>query len=319
MFSKKVTIFGRQVSAVLLALVAISGLASAGLLTIYGRITATVAAQQAIKLDGTVCNNEYSTCTVSDYITELAPGGEKFCFEHHLKNDASISANVNLNNICAPDCTGITIAYYNSFGTEGPWHSYGDVNATITKEDLSEYIKWTVHINTEGPHYGVGLVLANLEDQQHPFQIWMNNQPQNQVWQTQILHLNEVPCWNAVPVLCPSGVCPNGITATPIGPYDPTNKDFTITVPKSLLGGIGATFKWAMHVETTNQGYYPSTWPNDWCGPISEYEQESTIGTQISNPLTLQSSELKDFYTCYNFAINIKPDTYTITTDIVPV
>jgi len=317
----QVTILGKTIPVVAVALLLIAGLASAGLLAIYGRVTATVTTAQAVKLDGYTCNADYSTCTVSDTIGEAAPGGEKFCFEHVLNNGASVAANVNFGTTCTAqttgDCGGVSWSFYNSFGTVGPFSTSGDVLATITKEDLSQSIKWTIHINTSTTeHYGVGLVLANLKDPQHPFQVWMNNG--NAKWQSQTLDLNlGATCWNTPVVDCPSGVCPNGINATPSA-YSALNPDFTITVPKSLLGGIGSTFNWAMHVETTNQGYYPSTWPNDWCGSITEYAQESTVGSQISNPFTVPSGQAKDFYICYDFAINLVPDTYTIKTDITP-
>ncbi|MCX6814736.1 MAG: hypothetical protein NTY20_03755 [Candidatus Aenigmarchaeota archaeon] len=308
---KKLRILGKEIPVILVVSVLIIGVGSATLLAYYGTITAQVTVQQSILLD----NLAWPNSQVTDTILEQAPGGETFCFEHTLKNQMSVTGSVNFDSSCTPDCSGITKTYYNSFGTVGPFYSSGDVLTTIYKEDLSQSIKWKVHINTTGAHYGVGLVLANLNDPQHPFQVWMNNN--NGKWQSQTLHLDETPCWNGPVVDCPSGVCLNGITATPTI-YDPTNPDFTITVPKSLLGGIGATFKWAMHVETTVQGYYPSTWPNDWCGPITKYAQESTVGSSLTPPVPIPSKTTKDFYICYGFAQNIAPGTYTITTGITP-
>ena len=58
---KKITLFGRQISVIALTLVAIAGLASAGLLSYYGMITGTATLQQSVRLseDGITMKAEY--------------------------------------------------------------------------------------------------------------------------------------------------------------------------------------------------------------------------------------------------------------------
>jgi hypothetical protein len=310
LMSKKVTIFGKNISAVLLALVAVAGLASAGLLTIYGRIVGTATVEQSVKLDGNQCTPDYTDCTVQETIPEAAPGGEKFCFEHHLTNDASVSTDVNLQTSCVPECDGITISYYNSFGTVGPFNTVAQpgvgepfAHGQITKTDLSESIKWTFTITDQSDHYGVGLVIDSNNDGTPDYQIYFAEFGDKQ-WHYQPYGDT---CWSGQDTT----TLPDGVVVT----GDKTGQIFTIEIPKTLLGGIGAQFGWMSQVRTNLLGVYPNWTP--WCGPFV-WESESTVGLKISNPITLQSKTTKDFYTCYDFPINIAPGAFTITTDVAP-
>lgn len=42
------------------------------------------------------------------------------------------------------------------------------------------------------------------------------------------------------------------------------------------------------------------------------------LGTEVANPLTISAGEAIQLVICYNFAINIAPDTYTISTRAIP-
>ena len=312
--SKRVTVLGKSIPAMTIALLLIGGLASAALLTYYGTITATVNVQQSILLDSLA----WPASQVTDIISEAAPGGETFCFEHYLTNQMSVAGTVNFEGSCSGmdknqnylNCDGITKTYYNSFGIKS-FDLTGDVHGTVTKEDLSESIKWTITITDTSGHYGVGLVIGDAN--KPSYQVWFREYEQPYGWYYQT-YTNDGWCgWGGSVVALPT----EGITAT----GDQTGQVFTITIPKSKLGGIGSSFHWAVQARTTLIGKYPAGW--DWCdyinqGNINNWAWESTIGNLLTPPVTLQSGETKDFYICYSFAQNIWPGTYTITTGIVP-
>jgi hypothetical protein len=110
--NKKVKIFGKQIPAVLLALVAIAGLASAGLLTYYGMITGTATVEQSVKLDGNQCGIN-GGCELTETTGGVA-GTQIDGDEHYLANaNPNVSAIVSLDStptLCPRgDCTGLTV------------------------------------------------------------------------------------------------------------------------------------------------------------------------------------------------------------------
>lgn len=87
---RSVRVFGKSIP--ILAIVAIAmttGMASAALLTHYGRIRMTADVQQSVLVDG----NDH-TELITDVLSKPAPGGETFCFKHTLTNQASVPATV---------------------------------------------------------------------------------------------------------------------------------------------------------------------------------------------------------------------------------
>jgi len=306
---KTINIFGKTISATALALILIAGIGSAALLTYYGTITATVNVQQSILLDGLSWPNSQ----VTDTISEPAPGGEKFCFEHTLTNQMSVRGTVDFDSSCSPDCSGITKEYRDLFSKK-TFDSIGDVHAKITKENLSEYVLWTFNITDIAPHYGVGLVISTESTNPIPaYQIYFAEWgDKNWHYQDYGSDLGGVYCgWETgVDVVCAGGICANGIVAT----GNENGNIFTIKIPKSKLGHSGADFGWASQVRTTLLGKYPNWTP--WCGFV--WVTESTVGSSLTPPISIPSKTTKDFYICYDFAQNIAPTTYTIVTAIKP-
>jgi len=112
--NKKVKIFGKQIPAVLLALVAMTALASAGLLSYYGKAVGTATVSQSVKLsatdgintvtaegDGAAIPfdiNVFAGDPFKNGLADLDNDGDKddqiTYFE--LSNDASASANVKI-------------------------------------------------------------------------------------------------------------------------------------------------------------------------------------------------------------------------------
>jgi hypothetical protein len=91
--NKKVKIFGKQIPAVLLALVAMAALASAGLLSYYGMITGTATVEQSVLVD------EYDI--THGTITEpfSVKGGETKETSHTITDQSSQAALVKLDSI----------------------------------------------------------------------------------------------------------------------------------------------------------------------------------------------------------------------------
>jgi len=96
-----------------------------------------------------------------------------------------------------------------------------------------------------------------------------------------------------------------------------TGTSLIVTISADKLGGLGNTYKFAMNLYK-HTGFHGSEQPPDqlWI----HAEGELTLGTEIpeDTPFTLAPGERLDFYICYEFAVNIKPDTYTITTKVEP-
>ena len=102
--SKRVTVLGKSIPAMTIALLLIGGLASAGLLSYYGRITTTATVEQAITLEGTTCTNNECTSEFSAAGSEIGYSDESDIISH-TTNDLDVK----FENSCYPDCNGITI------------------------------------------------------------------------------------------------------------------------------------------------------------------------------------------------------------------
>jgi hypothetical protein len=349
---KKISIFGRMVPVWLLVTLVASVPASAALLTYYGVITTTATVEQSILLDGMTCTgpNGGGCTSTADEIPEEAPGGEKFCFKHTLKNQMSIDGEVNLEEECMPDCDGITTTCLESadysFGPEQAetYNNYkeGGVPVEITVEDDGEcHVVWTFDFGVDDDpsdgHMAYGLVIST--DGVHPaFQVHDNDGTDSSYpWGT---HLYSE--WG------PEGTGYNGWhtgdTNTPVsgidwieatgtrymnGGDDGTGNDptanpeaiFTVAIDKCKLGV--EDIYWAAHFSAggfSNYGglaKYPETW-SQWSGDSAGTEL-AHIANECSDPFSIASGATEEFCLCYEFAENIMPGTYTITTNVVPV
>ena len=107
-FKKSIKMFGKAVPIWIIASLAMAGVGSAALLTVYGTITATVNVQQAIGLDG-VCS---STIDVAGSET----GYMDTC---SIKSNTVNDLAVKFSNTCSPDCGGITVTNRVGLGVIG--------------------------------------------------------------------------------------------------------------------------------------------------------------------------------------------------------
>lgn len=106
---KKVSIFGKSIPVLVLALITI-GLASAGLLTYYGMVVGTVNVEQSVKLDGKSCD---TGCSDTDEVSGVA-GSQLHGDVHSLTNanpDIDAIVSLDLTTTCPEgDCAGLTVA-----------------------------------------------------------------------------------------------------------------------------------------------------------------------------------------------------------------
>jgi hypothetical protein len=92
-----------------------------------------------------------------------------------------------------------------------------------------------------------------------------------------------------------------------------------VTIPASKLS---VDSRLAFNVERIGVGSavnarYPTNWK--WQGVFPDAVSRFEKGDVLTSPVTLTPGELLWFNIHHEFAINLVPDTYTITTGIVPV
>lgn len=137
---KSVKILGRTIPVAVLALLLISGIGMAALLTYYGTITTRVDVEQIILVDG----HDWNVPIETETIPEAAPGGEEFCYLHKIKNKASIDVPIDFKMSCTdtgdqtPEiCEGITETIY-------------EVSETTTLNLCAKDTSWTCTVGPSG-------------------------------------------------------------------------------------------------------------------------------------------------------------------------
>ena len=303
-------LFGRSVPAIAIALLLIGGLASAALLTYYGMITATVDVQQSILLDG----KAWPDSQVTDTISEAAPGGETFCFEHTLKNQMSVEGTVDFTDDCLTDiegyehnCSGITKTYY-----EDVAYSYEHTisRVVIKVEDLGNgWMKWTYTGDTTtrpepkmtvAINYPNGFAITTFDDGSHSG--WYYAPDVGSVVQFNTSY--------------DSGSYEGWVETGRVVNND-GSKALWVEIKKSALK---PSFVWHGYANFYNAQVWinpTSTTSGDGSTWVAG-EIDATIANTITSPLTIASRTTLPFEICYSFAENIYPGKYTITTGIVP-
>jgi hypothetical protein len=287
---KSVKILGRTVPVVVIALAVMGTGAFAALLTYYGTITATANVYQSILLDGKDVNT--GSLAVTDVISEAAPGGETFCFEHNLKNQMSVSGTVNFASDCSKDgyadnCGGITKNYYESVAYSYV-HDVGSIHVTV--EDTGDSLKWTY---TGGTQMSVAI-----------------NFPSGFVIHTSDGHCGGAGWYYSIDGGASCQALPSWATVTGVE----GDGVKTVSIKKSALGD---TFKWHGYSVKNLVGVWIGIGPDNGGSWLPKFEA-TFIGGALTLPVTILSKTTKDFYICYGFAQNIWPGIYTITTNVVP-
>ena len=120
LLGKKISVFGKSLPAIVIALVICAGLGSAALLSYYGTITGQATVSQSVKLDGFAWDS-----TANIYDASPVAGSTVVDGPHVLTNDAEVPATVKFETSCVDSeeesCSeGITTTYVTAeFQEEG--------------------------------------------------------------------------------------------------------------------------------------------------------------------------------------------------------
>jgi len=292
---KKITIFGKTISATALALVLTAVLGSATLLTYYGTITATVNVQQSIILEGT-CSK-----TIGVIGSEIAYNDE--C---NIKSNTVNDLNVKFENSCSPDCTGIIIT--NQVKLSIKRFEGTDSDAFVKDFYKGTYYDWTGS-------------LTNLNTIDYAFKITYNNFGSDTLAPYVVIIGPEFPADVAVYMI------PDGTTySTGIEYAGTINSDSKFHVPGDAVCTQSTPctlaqlkIRWSTATVTSIK-YAIGAWP----GLHTQYF-EAFIGLSKINGVQAVYKSLKVYGTLtiptvekYEFAPAIVPGQYTITTNIVP-
>jgi len=159
---KKVKIFGKTIPVTLMAILLASGLATAGLLTYYAKITATINVEQAVKLDGQSMPDSQITETVSGVAGSQIDGELHYLTNSNPEKDAIVSLDSQC--ISGPDgCDGLTVtpkfrldAIVNESNDDlhvipstGTWSEFQSVSF--------DYFITEDSVNTKTPHVNIAL------------------------------------------------------------------------------------------------------------------------------------------------------------------
>ncbi|MHA1329858.1 MAG: hypothetical protein ACTSR2_02160 [Candidatus Hodarchaeales archaeon] len=323
-----------MIPATVLALIVLAGLGSAGLLTYYGMITGTATVEQSVKVDGKDVN--IGSLDIKDNIPEPAPGGERFCFKHTLENQASVPATVGFETLYDPDGEGIKKIIYELpakttlilENKDTSWQPITSdvIQATLTFDTVDP--KFNYELEATGLTPSTSYSLIYYADEPDRFVNWGGSNPgaliatvtsdgSGAISSSGSTDLNmNLPCqpdWNINPI---PNYCNN---ANGYDSYKHCSGAKIWLVPTAALPDpYPDDGSWAFW-DTTGILFETDLITYFDCDKGVEYYLAEMGGTEITGDLTLESEETMPILTCYDFAINIAPDTYIITTNIVPV
>jgi hypothetical protein len=294
-----------------LAIALLVGIVSAWTISYFGQIQMIATVKQAVLLDG----KDIREMPITDSLD--AAGGEIVCKFHWLESQTSVPVNLAF----VTDITydgGITVTYWKILGYKFDepvsW-------ARVTVEDKGEAVEWTIDLDENSPNLnnpvaGVVVIIgigSNIKFQIHnndgidphyPYGTWLISYYENG-WHT------GSPDYKNYPL-------PDGITAT--GNRSKSENQqmiFTVAISKKYLDM--REFKWAVYFKGGSGGrtFYPSAF--SWYDTNTNNMATATLLEQITSSFTLAPGERLDFIICYEFAVDIYPGIYTITTEVVPV
>ena len=317
---RKINILGKSLPVWLLVTLVASVPVSAALLTYYGQITTTIDVSQSILLDG----QDY-TSTITHAIPETAPGGEEFCFKHTLTNQMSVLGEVEFS---TNEIAGITIGIYSIPETttleltskDSNWEATTDMKATLT-------------FKTSNPTFEGTLTTTGLEDEEYALIYYPDQTDRfaSDKWngnggvviatftddQTDLVidaeldtNLPLTTDWNVNP---DPDYCNNGFDD-----YEHCRgAKIWIVETDDLTGGNLPLVNWnptAWLFETDLVMYFDCDEQTEsGISRLASFYKEEPA----QNPFEIDSKTTESFLICYDFAQNIAPGQYTITTMVV--
>lgn len=324
----------------ILGLVALVGIVSAATISYFGQVQMTATVKQAVLLDG----KNYTTPITEE--VEVA-GGESFCRHHWLKSQTSVPVELKFTTTYSPEGAGITTTYctltekeyvieegrenYNGPVVDlddpnDPYSTLGNINLKISYEDAKVVFTITTPsglIGSTPETYSGSVAFIFDEDADNATDWQVLYEPGSLRWDFDGYWGYEEPVGSG-----------QWIDASTVSDIEVARDgdNFIVKVDFDRLGGLGSNYKFGFFISVLTEYwggipggadqvmiFFPSYEYFDWFNS-SNFELQ-TVGTEIpeDTPFTLAPGERLDFYICYEFAVNIKPDTYTITTKVEPV
>jgi hypothetical protein len=329
-----------------LAIALLVGAVSAGILTYYGRIESDVTVLQSVLLD----DKSYTPPIEEDFD---AVGGDVICKYHWLRNTANVPVPVQLVSGGYPT-DAVTVKYFEAPSitidgviTEAEWGKF------FWFSDSNGFDAWDAygtptHTTTEGRTFKAYAV-ADCENLYLAFDVI--DDKDNLAGDSLNINFNvggltkidagdcsletnwiDVPGKDVMWGVCTGDgwgtrvrtTLPPGVKIT-WGFID--HRMYEVVIPLSVLGvklgdqvGIAGNI-YEGYGSTGSPGLLWNDFKDGLCFTNWEdlsYYRNFAIGTEITSPFTLEPYEVLPFYICYEFAIDIKPETFTIYTEVQP-
>lgn len=297
--NRKFEILGKQVSVTLVALLIMAGLGSAGLLSFYGQSIAIVTVQQAITVDGDECADNYCSYEMEAVGSEMEYG-EMFYIISNTENDLK----VRFSDTCSPDCEGITI-------TDRPLL---DIVGFSSGDGFDP-------VNYKKSYYVGTSTIDDLESIEYSFNIDVNEFSSDSL-APYIVLVSSAFLYDVAVSMIPDG-----------GTYN-TQEEYLKTIDDETLFHIPgdgtctqgdpctlSDIKDAYDGDITRVIVAAGAWPESGDPRFAVFAGISKInGEQAEHEyFTLYGLDEVGVTQRFDFAPNIEADTYTITTQVIPV
>ena len=298
----KISKIGRRGKIGLTVLVAVMfiGVASAGLLSYYGKVTTTANVSQSIFVDG----NDYTTPVTDDF---AVTGGCTVCVDHKISNVACIDGTVSLDTtITGPGGpSGVTVTYMDSVRLENKdvdWdiiidNTYADITFELVGEEF------VYELDVVGMDTNTEYVFIYRADEEDRFTNWHG------VGSIAIKYFTTDDDGNYFIS-----------TSKELNTNLPRETDWNNAPPADYeaeyLHKTGAKLWIVTATDWDSTNWIMSGWD------ASEYLFETELIRYFDNTadeLVIPAGEFIDFMICHEFAINIIPGIYIITTTVSPV
>ena len=280
--------------------IALALTASAALLTYYGKVETTATVSQSILVDG----NDWTNPVLDSFDVT---GGCTVCKYHWIRNNACIDGTVSLDTVISSP--GVTVTYKDSVHLENKdpsgWTiiSGDDTEADVTFEIVGEEFAYT--LEATGLQIDAEYVLIYYADFDERFNQWGGNNPGALLGTFTADSDGAISGGNSVDI---------GMNMPHINDWNNAPPADYTQSPDSYDHKTGAKL-WLVpstdYVEGELTVWNPTTY-------LFETELIRYFGNDV-NEITIPAGEFIDFLICYEFAIDINPGNYIITTDVIPV
>jgi len=306
-----------------LAIVLMVGIVSAAVISYFGQVQMTATVNQAVLLDG----QDITEMPIEQ--TATVSGGESFYRHHWLQSQTSVPVELQFATAFSPLLTDdeikVTYRYYvlEKF-TPTIDGQFDDGYTLVATDEASEmgnlpikvyvacdenYMYWFFEaINPTTEEEGIG-------DTNILWNEWIEEKDTYLIVYLQETVYDYEGIWTNTP-MTDAELARHTYTKDGVEICD----TLEAKIPRSYADFLGWVYdvssKAGMGDRNTSWGtvHYGDIEPSDWLDcPCKE------CGEPLTLPLTLEPYERVDFCICYEFALNIKPGTYTITTKVEPV